>query len=67
MIELLHSAVELSVDRYEMEQRANADNARLDPFADEAHVLLLTGWLGKLKLGLARFIRPRVKSARHEW
>ncbi|MDT7578096.1 MAG: hypothetical protein QOH17_4429, partial [Pseudonocardiales bacterium] len=28
---LLESAVELSVDRYEMQQRAEADHVRLDP------------------------------------
>jgi hypothetical protein len=64
---LLESAVELSVDRYEMQQRAEADHVRLDPFAQEAQVLMLTGWVGSLRLWLARVIRPRVRSSRQKW
>jgi hypothetical protein len=64
---LLESAVELSVDRYEMQQRAEADHVRLDPFAQEAQVLMLTGWVGRLRLWLARAIRPRVRGSRQEW
>ncbi|MDT7575900.1 MAG: hypothetical protein QOH17_2233, partial [Pseudonocardiales bacterium] len=43
------------------------DQARLDPFAQEAQVLMLTGWVGRLRLWPARVIRPRVRSSSQYW
>ena len=57
---LLRSGVELSVDRYEMAERARADRAPVDAFSDESSVLLLTGWASRFNLWMARQIRPRV-------
>jgi hypothetical protein len=57
---LLRSGVELSVDRYEMAERARADLAPVDAFSDESSVLLLTGWVSRFNLWMARQIRPRV-------
>lgn len=64
---LLRSGVELSVDRYEMTQRASADRAPVDAFSQESSVLLLTGWVSASKLWLAGRIRPRRKSVSQEW
>jgi hypothetical protein len=64
---LLRSGVELSVDRYEMAQRARVDGAPEDGFTQESSVLLLTGWVSGLKLWLARRIRPRRKAVRQSW
>jgi len=61
---LLRSGVELSVDRYEMAERARADKVSQDAFTDEASVLLLTGWVSSFKLWLAGRIRPRQRVVR---
>jgi hypothetical protein len=61
---LLRSGVELSVDRYEMAERARADRAPVDAFSEESSVLLLTGWVSRFHLWLAGRIRPRVP---REW
>jgi hypothetical protein len=60
----LRSGVELSVDRYEMAQRACVDRVSEDAFTEEASVLLLTG---RFKLWLAGRIRPRQKIMRQGW
>ena len=64
---LLRSGVELSVDRYEMAERARADGAPQDAFTEEASLLLLTGWVSRFKLWLAGRIRPRQKITRQRW
>lgn len=64
---LLHSGVELSVDRYEMAQRARADGAPEDGFTQESSVLLMTGWISRFTLWLARRIRPSRKAVRQRW
>ena len=64
---LLRSGVELSVDRYEMAQRAHADRAPVDAFTEESSVLLLTGLVSRFTLWLALRIRPRQKVLRQNW
>ncbi len=65
--QLLQSGAEMSVEHYEMTQRAEADHVRVDGFNDEAHVLLLTGWISRVKLRLAQLLRPRKRAVHPDW
>lgn len=64
---LLRSGAGLSVDRYEMARRGEADQHVPGVFTDEAQVLLLTGWVSRAQIWLAQKVRPRRRVADWTW